>query len=336
MLCSSNKSTSGFHVQREPSMPSSSRNCAKCNARQSYCEDAKDFWREVRILFSRSGELAKDSESFHIERWRTIAVSQLPWKRLDNSEPDISCHRQENWGYMIYSHGFIVLQRAGGSPPQNYWQLHMEMHQLGMLAKNLCRKGQDALRCGSKSAKNYISQLYSSICEHTSLLWQVCRVELEEWLFQCRKHVNCPAYLKFMESMKRSLRSSKMICNMMAVGLCFSTLEEARFSDIVQVLAGLGFKDCSAKLRALFVLASVKFYKKSFIRPLQELRDSCHDHTTSNQSYAVAHDGNIPRKRSLCSRAALPFRHLGKLLCKLKGIKQDSVHPVSEISNSSW
>mmetsp|Transcript_23843 Transcript_23843/g.56810 ORF Transcript_23843/g.56810 Transcript_23843/m.56810 type:complete len:284 (-) Transcript_23843:195-1046(-) len=241
----------------------------------------------------------------------------------------------ENWGYMIYSHGFIVLQRAGGSPPQNYWQLHMEMHQLGMLAKNLCRKGQDALRCGSKSAKNYISQLYSSICEHTSLLWQVCRVELEEWLFQCRKHVNCPAYLKFMESMKRSLRSSKMICNMMAVGLCFSTLEEARFSDIVQVLAGLGFKDCSAKLRALFVLASVKFYKKSFIRPLQELRDSCHDHTTSNQSYAVAHDGNIPRKRSLCSRAALPFRHLGKLLCKLKGIKQDSVHPVSEISNSS-
>uniref|UniRef100_A0A061SA73 Uncharacterized protein n=1 Tax=Tetraselmis sp. GSL018 TaxID=582737 RepID=A0A061SA73_9CHLO len=201
----------------------------------------------------------------------------------------------------------------------------MELHRLEKLAKKLCKNGQSALRRNSKSTNNYISQFHASVVSYSTLLWQACKAELEDWLYQCRKHLPYQSYLELMKTLEHNIKCSTGRCYIKMVGLCFSILEEANFSEMQTIMTRSGLKGFSATFSAFFVVASMKLYFRYFARPLQDI-SRCRKHMRCSEPQAVGHMG-------ICTSGLILFRPVTRVVCKLRRVGCTSVQPESETSH---
>mmetsp|Transcript_29183 Transcript_29183/g.69677 ORF Transcript_29183/g.69677 Transcript_29183/m.69677 type:complete len:322 (-) Transcript_29183:526-1491(-) len=177
-------------------------------------------------------------------------------------------------GHWIKEQGFPVVAAAGGSLPLNFGPLHMEMSRRESSVKALFALVLDLLRSGhQESAFQAMEDAHRMVCSYTTLLWQSCRVELEDWLFQCRMCMSFAEYVFFLEKMHRSMRPDRIGGYLQATGVAFGVLYGAPAREAAQkILSDLPVSHVKLWLTSLFVATVFWVHKHKHIKPLEHIR----------------------------------------------------------------
>jgi len=220
--------------------------------------------------YMRCGQKLCDASASAVRRARRNELEEWMVKTIEDRFELLSAVLS-NTGQWMEVYGFPKLAKAGGAPPVNYPGLHMEMGSREGKAKRYI--GQCITNLGKGTLREAAADMISAhgwICCYTSLMWQACRIEVEDVTFQFRRHfVSLLQYEKLIADMHDETRSPQTAVQIKGQGMAFSCMLETMSSyKMMQKLSqstGESFVGILLLLAALWL----RFvHKRYFIDPL--------------------------------------------------------------------